>query len=97
MQLKYRATAQFMRRQIIRMAWTTTQQKWTTSFVGGGLALASLLMPPFGIAVFGTAFAGWWLAVFIMTVFFGLVGNRVGLGREKATLMRQAQIDARQD
>jgi hypothetical protein len=35
MQLNYRATARFMRRQIIRMAWTTTQQKWTTSFVGG--------------------------------------------------------------
>lgn len=97
MQLNYRATARFMRRQIIRMTWTTTQQKWTTSFVGGGLALASLLMPPFGIAVFGTAFAGWWLAVFILTVFLGLVGNRVGVGREKASLLRQSKASARHD
>lgn len=86
-----------MARQFVRLAWTTTQQKWTTSFIIAGLVLASMIMPGLGIAVFGTAFAGWWLAVFITTVFFGLVGNRVGVGREKATLMRQAQADARQD
>ncbi len=97
MQFDYRATARFMARQFIRLAWTTTQQKWTTSSIIGGLVLASLAMPALGIAVFGTAFAGWWLAVFIMTVFFGLVGNRVGVGREKATLLRKAQVDVRQD
>ncbi|KEQ08057.1 hypothetical protein [Pseudorhizobium pelagicum] len=97
MQFDYRATARFMARQSVRLAWTTTQQKWTTSFVVVGLTLATLVMPGFGIAVFGTAFAGWWFAVFIMTLFFGLVGNRVGVGREKATLLRQTQTDARQD
>ena len=97
MQFDYRATARFMARQSVRLAWTTTQQKWTTSFFVVGLTLATLVMPGFGIAVFGTAFAGWWFAVFIMTLFFGLVGNRVGVGREKATLLRQTQTDARQD
>lgn len=97
MQLNYRATARFMRRQIIHRAWTTTQQKWTTSFVIGGLALASVVMPPVGIALFGTAFAGWWLAVFVMTVFFGLVGNRFGIGREKAAILRQARGNLSQD
>lgn len=96
MQFDYRATAHFMARQFVRLAWTTTQQKWTTSFIIGGLALATMVMPGLGIAVFGTAFAGWWFAVFIMTLFFGLVGNRVGVGREKATLLRRTQTDARQ-
>lgn len=97
MQFYYRATARFMARQFVRLAWTTTQQKWTTSFVVAGLALATLVMPGFGIAVFGTAFAGWWLAVVIMTIFFGLVGNRVGVGREKARLLHKAQADTRQE
>lgn len=86
MQFDYRATALFMRRHFIRRAWTT-------SFFAGGLGLASVLMPPLGIAVFGTAFAGWWLAVFVMTVFFGLVGNRFGVEREKAALLRQTQTN----
>jgi hypothetical protein len=97
MQFNYRATARFMFRHFVRVAWTTTQQKWTTASVIAGLVLATMVMPGLGIAVFGTAFAGWWLAVFVMTIFFGLIGNRVGVGREKATLMRQAQVDARQD
>lgn len=97
MQFNYRATARFMARQFVRLAWTTTQQKWTTSFVVAGLIVATLVMPSLGIAIFGTAFAGWWLAVFIMTLFFGLVGNRVGVGREKASLLRQTQTSARQD
>lgn len=89
MKFDYRAVARFMARQFVRLAWTTTQQKWTTSFITAGLALATMVMPGLGIAVFGTAFAGWWFAVFIFTLFFGLVGNRVGVGREKATLLRQ--------
>lgn len=97
MQFKYRATARFMFRQSVRLVWTTTQQKWTTSFVLAGMALATVFMPGLGIAVFGTAFAGWWFAVIVMTIFFGLVGNRVGVGREKATLLRQAQTEPRQD
>lgn len=89
MRFDFTGTARFMRRRFVRHAWTTTQQRWTTSFAVGGLVLATIVMPSFGIAVFGTAFAGWWLAVFIMTVFFGLLGNRLGVGREKATLQRQ--------
>lgn len=89
MQLNYRATARFMFRHFVRLAWTTTQQKWTTAFVMAGLALATIAMPRIGIAIFGTAFAGWWFAVLLMALFFGLVGNRVGVGREKATLLRQ--------
>ncbi|CDZ66615.1 Hypothetical protein NGAL_HAMBI2605_48910 [Neorhizobium galegae bv. orientalis] len=97
MQLNYRASARIMARQLVRLAWTTTQQKWTTSFIVVGLALATVAMPRLGIAVFGTAFAGWGVAVFVMTVFFGLVGNRVGVGREKAALLRQSRNNAQQD
>jgi hypothetical protein len=78
-----------MRRQALRRAWTTTQQRWTTSFVIGGLVLATLVTPSFGIAVFGTAFAGWWVAVALLAVFSGLVGNRIGIGREKAAMERK--------
>ncbi|MGK9053115.1 hypothetical protein [Neorhizobium petrolearium] len=97
MQFDYRATARFMAHQFLRLAWTTTQQKWTTSFIIAGLTLATLVMPGFGIAVFGTAFAGWWFAVFVMTLFFGLVGNRIGVGREKAAITRQAPISERRN
>ncbi|MCZ8041676.1 MAG: hypothetical protein O9330_04300 [Beijerinckiaceae bacterium] len=54
--------------------------------------LATIAVPPLGIAVFGTAFAGWWFAVFLMTLFSGLIGNRFGIGREKAAAIRQTQI-----
>lgn len=91
MKFEYGRTARFMRRQFVRHAWTTTQQKWTTSFIFGGLLIATIAVPPLGIAVFGTAFAGWWLTVFLMTLFFGLVGNRVGIGRERAALLRETQ------
>ncbi|MBX5172611.1 hypothetical protein HJB84_22525 [Rhizobium sp. NZLR1b] len=94
MEFNYRATARFMCRQVIRLVWTTSQQKWTTSFLLAGMTLAAILMPPFGIVVFGTAFAGWWFAVLVMTVFFGLVGNRVGVGREKAAIKRQIDHDS---
>ncbi len=95
MQFSYRATARFMLRQFVRLAWTSTQQKWTTSFVLAGVTLATIVMPRLGIAVFGTAFAGWWLAVFVMTVFLGLVGNRLGVGRDMAIQKRQTQTDKR--
>ncbi|TBG15989.1 hypothetical protein [Rhizobium leguminosarum] len=89
MKPNYAASARFLRRRFVRHAWTTTQQKWTTSFVVVGLLVASAVMPTFGIAVFGTAFAGWWLAVSLLTVFFGLLGNRAGIGLEKAALQRK--------
>ncbi len=87
MQFNCRAIAVFMHRQFVRRAWTTTRQQWTTSFVFGGLGLACVLMSPLGIAVFGTDFARWWLAVFVVAVFFGLVGNRFGVERETAALI----------
>jgi hypothetical protein len=72
----------------LRHAWRTTQQKWTTSFAGGGLLLAMFAMPSFGIAVFGTAFAGWSVAVLLFGAFSALIGNRIGVGREKAVLQK---------
>jgi hypothetical protein len=91
MKFNSKTTLDIMRRQFRRWAWTTTHQKWTTSFAIGGLVVATLLVPPVGIAVFGTAFAGWWLTVFIVASFSGLIGSRLGIGREKATLLRQAE------
>ncbi|NRQ13486.1 hypothetical protein [Ensifer sesbaniae] len=96
MKFNFRARARLMSRLFVRLAWTTTQQKWTTSFVLAGMVLATMVTPGLGIAVFGTAFAGWWLAVFLATVFFGLLGNRVGVGREKARILRD-QAAARRD
>ncbi|RVD37110.1 hypothetical protein EN742_20965 [Mesorhizobium sp. M4A.F.Ca.ET.020.02.1.1] len=93
MNQNFQTALRIVRNRFIRHAWTSTQQRWTTSFVVAGLILATIVMPSFGIAVFGTAFAGWWLAVFIMTGVCGLVGNRVGIGREKARMMRQAEAD----
>ncbi|MGO7388728.1 hypothetical protein ACCT20_36625, partial [Rhizobium ruizarguesonis] len=62
----------------MRHAWRTTQQEWTTSFALGGLLCGSFAMPSFGVAVFGTAFAGWWAGVLLFGIVMGLVGNRVG-------------------
>lgn len=90
MKRHWKTAAQIVQTTFIRRAWTTTQQRWTTASIVAGLLFASLVMPSFGIAVFGTAFAGWWLAVFLTTGVFGLVGNRLGIGREKATLLSQA-------
>ncbi|MDM9645795.1 hypothetical protein [Rhizobium sp. S163] len=80
------STSRLFMRLFLRHAWRTTQQKWTTSFAGGGLLLATFAMPSFGIAVFGTAFAGWGIAVVLFSAFSALVGNRIGVGREKAVL-----------
>lgn len=83
MKFDYTVVARFMRQRFKRHAWTTPQQKWTTGGIIVGLVVATIVMPPFGIAVFGTAFAGWWFAVFLMTLVCGLVGNRFGIGREQ--------------
>ncbi|MDI7920711.1 hypothetical protein [Ferirhizobium litorale] len=88
MSFDLRAAGRIVRAKIIRHTWTNTQQRWTTSFAVGGLVLGGIAVPPFGIAVFGTAFAGWWIAVLFVTLFCGLVGNRFGIGREKAALER---------
>ena len=86
MKFDYTETRRSAWRLLMRLCWTTTHQKWTTSFIVAGLAIAVCFVPRLGIAVFGTAFAGWWLTVLLVTVFFGLVGSRVGIGREKSAL-----------
>ena len=95
MKLDFRATARFLARQAVKRAWTTSQQRWTTSFVGVGFLLAAIFVPPFGIAALGTAIAGWWIAVIVVTIVFGLVGNRFGIGREKAALLRDPDRSTR--
>lgn len=91
MQFDYAATGRFMWRQLVRRCWTTTHQKWATSFLLAGFAIATCFVPHLGIAVFGTAFAGWWLTVFVVTMFFWLLGSRLGVEREKSALERQVQ------
>lgn len=86
------STSRPLIRLFFRHAWRTTQRKWTTSFAGGGLLLAIFAMPSFGIAVFGTAFAGWTGGILLFSVFSALLGNRIGVGREKAKL-EKAQAD----
>lgn len=96
MQFNYRTTGRFMRRQFVRLAWTTTQQKWTTRGALIGLAFA-LMLPGFGVASAGGGISGWIVDVPLFTLLFGLAGNRFGVGREKATLLRQMQTEQRQD
>ncbi|MEQ1901694.1 MAG: hypothetical protein ABL866_13290 [Devosia sp.] len=67
-----------------RLVWSTPQRRRTTSFVLGALVLMTVFLPPIGIATRGGAFAGWWIAVFIGAVLSGLVGNRIGVAREKS-------------
>ena len=96
MHFNYRATAHFMARQFVRLAWSSTQQKWTTTGALIGLAFA-LMLPGFGVASAGGGIAGWVIAVPFFMLLFGLAGNRYGLGREKAALLRQAQNGVRQE
>ncbi|WP_156941717.1 hypothetical protein [Mesorhizobium sp. WSM2561] len=62
-----------------------------------GLALATIVLPGLGIAIVGTALAGWWLVVAFFTVLSALCGNRVGIGREKAALLLRAKADEQID
>ncbi|OBY05976.1 hypothetical protein BAE36_17390 [Rhizobium leguminosarum bv. trifolii] len=91
MQLDYRAASHLMFRMFVRFAWRTAQRRWTTIGVGAALILTSAFIPNLGIAIFGTAFAGWWVVLGVMALLGGLAGNRVGIGREKATLIRQSE------
>lgn len=98
MKFDYTVVARFMAQRLKRHAWTTPRQKWTTRGLVAGLAIATITVPPFGIAVFGTAFAGWWFAVFLMTLVCGLAGRHVGLGRELAAIKQSTQLpDAAKD
>ena len=92
MQLSYRATARFLHRHFIRLAWTTTQQRWTTVGALFGLIFA-LFLPGFGIASAGRGLAGWIVAVPLFVLLFGLAGNRFGIAREKAAALRKAPSD----
>lgn len=75
--LKTTSAALFGRTQAF--ATKTPERKWTAVGLALGFGFALILVPPLGIAVFGTAFAGWWLAVAIVTAFGALVGNRAGI------------------
>ncbi|AIC28136.1 hypothetical protein IE4771_CH03042 [Rhizobium etli bv. mimosae str. IE4771] len=75
----------------VRFAWRTAQRRWTTIRVAVALILTTAFIPSLGIAIFGTAFAGWWVVLGVMALLGGLAGNRVGIGREKATLIRQSE------
>ena len=91
MQLNYRRATRFLGRQFVRLAWTTTQQKWTTAGICAATITTIAFVPNLGIAIFGTAFAGWWVVLFVTAMLGGLAGNRVGVGREKAALLRQTE------
>ena len=82
MAFDYMSTAKRMRVLARRYLLGTPQRKWTTYGVAAAFVLASIMMPPFGIAVFGTAFAGWWVAVGIATIIGALAGNRYGVHAE---------------
>ncbi len=90
MQFNGNAVGRFIVRKFVRLAWTTTQQKCTTIGALVGFAF-SMLLPGFGLASAGSGIAGWVIAVPLLTVLFGLAGNRVGIGREKAALVRKVQ------
>lgn len=96
MEFNRHAIGRFMARQFVRLAWTTTQQKCTTTGALVGFVF-SILLPGFGLAMAGGGIAGWIVAIPLFTVLFGLVGNRIGVGREKAALMRKVQAKSRQD
>lgn len=91
MQFDYRAASLFMFRMFVRFAWRTAQRRWTAIGVAVALFLTTAFIPSLGIAIFGTAFAGWWIVLGVMALLGGLAGNRVGIGREKATLIRQSE------
>lgn len=57
----------------------TPERKWTAVGVALGFGIALIFVPSLGIAAFGTAFAGWWLVVGVVTVFGALLGNRAGI------------------
>lgn len=90
MRFNRNAVGHFIVRKFVRLAWTTTQQRCTTVGAGVGLTFSTLL-PGFGLVSAGAGIAGWMVAIPLFTVLFGLVGNRVGIGREKAALVRKVQ------
>lgn len=82
MAFDYLGTGKRMRVIAQRYLLSTPQRKWTTYGVAAAFVLSVVLMPPIGIAVFGGAFAAWWLAVGVVTVIGALIGNRVGVHAE---------------
>lgn len=90
MSISYASAGRFLRRQLYRLSWSTTQRRWTTGAAIAGFAIAAIYVPGLGIASGGGAFAGWWLVVGVVTLLFALIGNRLGIGREKAELIREA-------
>lgn len=83
MKFDYKATSKWMLAKSRKYLLSTPQRRWTTYGVGGAFVLAFIAVPPFGIAASGIAFAGWWLAVLLATIFGALVGNRIGVAVEQ--------------
>lgn len=77
MSLSFAAIGRRMVVWVRALIWGTRERRWTTYWTIGGLVAASLFMPAIGIAVLGTAFAGWWLAVLVITLISGMFGNRL--------------------
>jgi hypothetical protein len=85
MKFDYKATSKRMLAKSRQYLLSTPQRRWTTYGVAGAFFLAFIAVPPFGIAASGIAFAGWWLAVLVATIFGALVGNRIGVAVEHKT------------
>lgn len=85
------AASQVVHRLAIRHAWTTRQQKWVTAGVILGIIIGSGIVPSFGLAAFGTAIAGWWLAVVMIALFGGFMGHYLNLRSELAKLKRRVK------
>lgn len=71
-------------RALRRLLWGTEQRRWTV----GGLVvgwLVGLCLPGMGLSMLGGATNIWGWAVLGFTVIGGIIGNRIGIGREKTS------------
>jgi hypothetical protein len=78
---RYLATSHALARRVCIYALSTTTRRWTTFGALAAAFLALYLVPPLGVAVLGTAFAGWWLVVFLAVLFGAVAGNAIGASR----------------
>lgn len=77
----YLATSRALARRVWKYALSTTTRRWTTFGALVAAFLALYFVPPLGVAMLGTAFAGWWLAVFLAIAFGAVAGNAFGANR----------------
>lgn len=67
----------------------TSERKWTVAGIGFAFLVACIFVPPLGIAAFGTAIAGWWIVVAVVTVLGAFAGNRMGIEVERRQVLRE--------